>query len=120
MAKLFLVHWAEEEAQAWAQELMALGWTVGVAHSNSGQAYRDVRDIVPDVVVVSLEEKSDWGLQTAEAVRATRWGRELPFIFVGGEDDDALLTLRQDFPEASYVEYDELPAALESHKGAHD
>lgn len=118
MARLFLVHFDDAEAESWADELMELGWDVGVESGSNASAYRHIRDQAPDVVVVSLRDKPDWGLQAAEAVRKARWGHEVPFIFVGGTDDDALMTLREDFPEASYIERDELAAALAAHAEA--
>ncbi len=112
---LFLLHWDVDEAEAWADELRELGWVVEVGAEAASQAYRDIRADIPDVVVVDLETKTDWGFQAAEAVRRARWGHEVPFIFIGGNDDDALLSLREFFPEASYIERDELPAALAAH-----
>ncbi len=118
MPSLFLLHWDVEEAAAWADELRELGWSVEVGAEEASKAYRDIRADIPDVVVVDLETKADWGFQAAEAVRRSRWGHEVPFIFIGGQDEDALLTLREEFPEASYVEKDELDAALAAHRGA--
>lgn len=112
MAKLVLVHWDEEEAIAWAEALTALGWDVSAQWTDGSDAYRVVREWQPDVVAVSLERKPGHGVQVAESVRRSRWGQDVPFIFVAGEDEDALMTLRDGFPEATYVEREELAAAI--------
>ncbi len=118
MPSLFLLHWDVEEAEAWAEELRELGWVVEIGADEASKAYRDIRSDIPDVVVVDLETKTDWGFQAAEAVRRARWGHEVPFIFIGGQDDDALLSLREFFAEASFIERDELAAALAAHWSA--
>ena len=113
MAKVFLIHWDPEVAQAWADRLMAAGFTVGVESEDASRAYRTIRELEPDVVVANLDQDADRIHTAIESVHGTSWGREIPFIFVGG-DEVSWFTLREQFPDATFVEESELPAALDA------
>ena len=113
MAKVFLIHWDAETVQAWADRLMAAGFTVGAESEDASQAYRSIRELEPDVVVADLDHDADRTHVAVESVQGTRWGREIPFIFVGG-DEESWFTLREQFPDATFVEEQDLPSALDS------
>ncbi len=113
MAKVFLIHWEPEVAQDWAERLMAAGFTVGVESQDASRAYRTIRELEPHVVVANLDHDADRIHTAVESVRGTSWGREIPFIFVGG-DEDSWFTLREQIPDATFVEEPELPAALDA------
>ena len=113
MAKVFLIHWDEGSAQTWAQRLLTAGFSVGAESQDASRAYRTIRELEPDVVVADLDHDADRTHTVIESVHGTRWGREIPFIFVGG-DEDSWFTLRERFPDATFVEEAELPSALDS------
>ncbi len=117
MPSLFLVHWDPEEATAWAEEIADAGWEVEVESERADMAYRNIREAAPEVVVIDLDLKPDYGVRAADAIHRSRWGQEVRFVFIGGEDEDALLTLREDLPDAVFIEREDLMAALGSLHG---
>lgn len=113
MAKVFLIHWDEEVGKTWADRLLSAGFSVGVGSHDASQAYRTIRELEPNVIVADLNQDADRTHTVVDSVHGTRWGREIPFIFVGG-DEDSWFTLRERFPDATFIEEAELPTALDS------
>jgi CheY-like chemotaxis protein len=111
--KVFLVHWDAAEAEAYAEQIRGWGWEVsGVEAEDGGRAYRLIRDSRPDVLVIYLTRRPGHGRETARALRDVKATRDLPIVFVGGEEE-ALANVRAKVPDAIYVPAEGLEQALE-------
>jgi hypothetical protein len=113
----FVVHWSEEEMPAKLAAVAACG--VEVAGSEWGDGARAgtyAKGLEPDVLVVWLARLPSHGRVTAQAIRASGWGRRLPIVFVDGDPDalDAvrMAKVRQAVPDAFVCSPGRLKATL--------
>jgi hypothetical protein len=67
---------------------------------------------MPDVLVVYLTRLPSHGWETATYLRSLKVTRELPIIFVGG-NDEPLAKTREKVPDAIFVNPDEIKVALD-------
>ncbi len=109
--RLFLIHWNAAEARALAAPLRHAGWTVSLESEDGARASRRILASPPRAVVIYLTRLPSHGRETAHAVRASKAGRTIPMIFVGGEGP-ALEKVRAKVPDAVYTTPQGLPAVL--------
>jgi glucuronate isomerase len=110
--RLFLIHWHAEEAEEYADRLRAEGWQVNIESEEGGQAHKRVLADVPDAVLIYLTRSPSHGRQTADAIRASKAGRKLPIVFVGGKDK-AVEKTKAKLPDALFITSAELGQALD-------
>ena len=84
MARIFYVHWHEDEALSTVRTLRAAGHSVDYHWSSGEQAWRLLKNAPPDALVISLDRLPSHGRAVAEGTTASKRLRDLPLIFVGG------------------------------------
>lgn len=109
--RLFVIHWDAAEAAQLAAPLLQDGWEVELETEDGARAVRTIMAQPPDAVVVSLDRKPSHGRETVQALTASKSGRDIPVIFVGGEAAAQDKT-RTKFREAQFVEAPGLRRAL--------
>jgi hypothetical protein len=109
--RLVLVHWNETEANELAKELAAGGWTVAVEHGAGTMKLKDLKAEPPRAVIVSLRRLPSHGREWADALWYTKWGRQIPILFVDGAAEK-VAKLREQFPAAGFTAWKELDQAL--------
>jgi CheY-like chemotaxis protein len=111
MARLFYVHWHEDEATTTARKLRAAGHKVDYHWNSGAQAWRLLKDKPPDALVISLDRLPSHGRAVAEVIHESKRLRELPIIFVGGQPEK-VATTRSRFPNAIYCAVTRLEKVL--------
>jgi hypothetical protein len=108
---LILVHWHETEAKELAKELIAAGWKVVIEHGGGTVKMKELRAKPPRAVVVSLRRLPSHGREWADALWYTKWGRQIPLVFVDG-DEAKVVKLREQFSAAQFIAWKNLSAVL--------
>lgn len=99
MARVYLVHWHQEEAKARATELAAAGHEVRTHWS--AEQFDKWGEYTPEAVVISLDRLPSHGRAVAEWVWEAKKRRRIPIVFAGGAPDKVAAT-RAQFPDAVY------------------
>src|SRR3989304_1402258 len=110
--RLFLIHWNGAEGQELVRELEGLGWHVDLEAQDGARAGKRIREVSPEAVVIFLSRLPSHGRETAHALRSFKSTRQLPIIFVDGQDE-AVQKTREKAPEALFVRKDLLQTTLE-------
>lgn len=108
---VFLIHWNALEAEAHADRLRSAGWQVEVESEDGARAARRLRESLPDVVVIYLTRLPSHGRETASHLRSLKATRDLPIVFVDG-NEKAVQRTKARVPEAAFVSSVELTATL--------
>jgi hypothetical protein len=87
MARIFYVHWNEQEAGNAVGALRAGGHTVRAETASGKSAWEALKADPPDVLVVCLDRLPSHGRRTAAVTTESARLRTLPMVFVGGEPD---------------------------------
>jgi hypothetical protein len=105
MARLFYVHWDQEEGMATVRALRAEGHTVVFHHRTEegagAQAWKQIRAKPPDAIVISLSRLPSHGRRIAAVTSQYKALRAVPVVFVGGESEKVAVA-RKEFPGASF------------------
>ena len=109
--KLFLIHWNAPEAEEFARPLRQDGWQVTVEAEDGARAARQILSSVPDVMVVYLTKLPSHGVGTAYYLRSVRQTRQMPIVFVGGQQE-AVAKAKDKVPDAKCINPDELETVL--------
>ena len=110
--RLFLFHWNKAEAEGYANDLRKLGWEVDLEWKDGARGAKAVKQDPPDAVIFYLTRLPSHSQATAEYLRQTKALRELPLIFVDGQDA-ALDKTRQRIPTGIFIKSQELTKTLE-------
>ncbi|UYN89165.1 MAG: hypothetical protein KIT08_08690 [Anaerolineales bacterium] len=110
--RIFLFLWDETEAEAAALRIRAWGWDVELEWQDGGRGSAAVKASLPDAVVLYLDRKPSHSRATAEHLAEAKATRNIPLLFVGGEDA-AVEQTRAKLPEATYTSEADLQTALE-------
>lgn len=116
-ARVFYVHWDKDEAQAAARGLREAGFNVRCESESGDGILKELKKSPADALVISLAREPSHGRQVAGAARDSKTHREIPVIFVGGEDEKVAET-RKEFPEAIYCSWAQLKQTLTKKLGA--
>ena len=113
MARLFLVHLNEQEAETHAAELRRLGHEVEVR----GGPYRpgwlkEIDKIQPEAVVISLDRLPSHGRSIAAVIGERKVTRTTPIVFAGGEPEKVAQT-KEKFPECIYAGWERIRAGIQ-------
>ena len=109
--KVFLFHWNEPEAKAYAEELEKQGWEVDFEWEDGARGGNKVKANPPDVVVFYHTRLPSHSRATAEYLAQTKSTRGIPLIFVGGEGD-ALEKTKKKIHGGIFVGEDKLATTL--------
>lgn len=99
MARIFLLHWNEAEANDRACALRGAGHDVMVHWSIESSPL--LKDSLPDMAVISLDRLPSHGRAVAEWLWEAKKRQHIPIIFSGGEPSKVEAT-RVKFPKAAY------------------
>jgi hypothetical protein len=99
MAKIFLLHWNEAEAEERGSALRSAGHDILLHWST--ESGPSLKGTLPDVVVISLDRLPSHGRAVAEWLWEAKKRQHIPIIFAGGEPSNIDAT-RKKFPKAVY------------------
>jgi hypothetical protein len=99
LAKVFLLHWNEDECKSLASPLRRAGHDVVLHWSTETSA--PLTDALPDLAVISLERLPSHGRAVAEWLWEAKKRQHIPIIFAGGEPAKVQAT-RDKFPKARF------------------
>ena len=105
MARVFYVHWNQEEAEESVKKLREAGHEVQF-HASIGEHMR-MGDFQPEAFVISMDRLPSHGKAVAEWFWEAKKRRVIPLIFSGGKPDK-VESMRAKFPEAVYCGAEEL------------
>ncbi len=111
MRRVVLVHWNAAEAEDRARKLRRPGLDV-VVHSDPRAHPRAVADAAPDIVVIDLARIPSQGRELGAWLRRNSSTRRIPIVFLEG-DPEKTASARALLPDAAFVAWSGLPAALE-------
>jgi CheY-like chemotaxis protein len=81
---LVLVDWKKEHAESRAKELEQSGWSVVTECNDGGRAYRLIKEILPDVVLIDLTLRPSHGIEVGKSLRQAKALAHIPILFVDG------------------------------------
>jgi hypothetical protein len=110
--RIFIFHWNQAEADAYAKDLRAKGWDVDVEAENGARGGAAVKLSPPDTVIFYLSRLPSHSRATAEYLAQTKATRSIPLIFVDGEGD-ALTKTKQIFANALFTNSTKLSELLD-------
>ena len=111
MARVFYIHWNQEEAAKTAEALVDAGHDVRFHWSSENHA--QIRDFEPDIVAISIDRLPSHGRAIAEWFWEAKKRRSIPILFVGGTPDKVEATLAR-FPGARHCASDSLADSISS------
>ena len=101
MARIFYVHWNENEALERIAPMTEAGHDVR-AHWST-ESTPSLKGELPDAVVISLDRLPSHGRAVAEWFREANSRRHISIVFEGGKPDKVSVA-RAKFPEARFYE----------------
>ncbi len=110
MARIFYVHWNQEELEPRVAALRAAGHDV-IAHAST-ETVAKIAEPYPDAVVISLDRLPSHGRAVAEWFWEAKKRQGIPILFAGGQPHKVAAT-RHKFPHAFFCATEELPAILD-------
>ena len=107
------MHWNELECKARTREIRRAGHAVRMHWSTTESA--DLKDRLPDALVISLDRLPSHGRAIAEWLWEAKKRQHIPIVFEGGAADKVTAT-RTTFPAAVFCHTGAVPAALKRFK----
>jgi hypothetical protein len=99
MARVFVLHWHQAEAEERAAALRAAGHTVTLHWSTT--THPTLQGNLPEVAVISLDRLPSHGRAVAEWLWEAKARRHIPIVFAGSDPEKTAAT-RAKFPGAHY------------------
>ena len=113
MKKIFFIHFNETEIKEKIKPLRDAGYKVDYHFST--EAVADLRDNLPDVLVVSLDRLPSHGTRYADWLWEAKKRQHIPIIFCGGKAEK-VITVKEKLPKANFCSNEKLLATLEKLK----
>jgi len=110
MKRIFYIHWNEEELLKKIQPLTDAGYEV--QYHFTSEVAADLKNPLPDVLVISLDRLPSHGKVYAEWLWEAKYRRHIPIIFCGGKPEK-VLPIKKKFPRAVFCSNEKLVATLE-------
>ncbi len=110
MARIHLVCWNDNEAREKATRLQAAGHFVQRT-SLDITGFREIRDALPDAVVIDLDRRPSHGRQAATVLRGSKKTRHIPLVFAGGEAQKVAQT-QQLIPDGVFTPWSRIRSAV--------
>ncbi|MYB49774.1 MAG: hypothetical protein F4X72_11005 [Dehalococcoidia bacterium] len=101
MARIFYVHWNENEALERIAPMTETGHDVRAHWSTVSTP--SLKGDLPDAVVISLDRLPSHGRAVAEWFREAKSRRHIPIVFEGGKSDKVAVA-RERFPDALFCD----------------
>ncbi|RMH80578.1 MAG: hypothetical protein D6683_05075 [Actinomyces sp.] len=114
MARVWLIHWHEQEVAERRRALEDAGHQVMVHWRQGSRPERP--DPLPDVMVVSLDRLPSHGRAIAEWLWEAKSRRHIPIVFAGGSPDKVAAT-RKRFPDATFCTTADMVATVATASG---
>lgn len=111
MARVRLILWDATEARERGEEIAKLGHEVDSRVPEGPQMLRELRESLPQAILVDLARVPSKGRWVAQAVRSSKTLRPIPLVLIGG-DPAKVGRIREIFPDAAYCDWGTLPATL--------
>jgi hypothetical protein len=111
MARVRVIHWEANEAEALVRVLRAAKHTVDYCEQVDLTVLRGVRDSPPEAIVIDLSRLPSRGREVATFLRGHKSTRHVPLVFVGG-DTAKVERVQQVLPDALYVAAAQVRAAV--------
>lgn len=111
MGHVFVVHWKQEELASFSEPLRDAGWRVDTEHDDVEAAVRGVKELEPDVVVLSLRRDADRSRRFAELLARDDAAQDVLVVAVDG-DEEAVAAIDRALADVTAVDWTELPATL--------
>lgn len=111
MARILFVHWNAAELAERAGRLKQAGFAVEAYSASPDIPLPRLKASPPLAVVIDLSRRPSHGREVADYFASTKYARDWPIVFVGGEPDKVART-RQQFPGAIYASWPGIGAAL--------
>ena len=116
MHEIRLIHWDAAAAADRGDDLRSAGFEV-VYEPLTPAGLRALREKPPSAIVVDLSRAPSQGRDMALGLRKHKATRNVPLVFVGG-DPEKVARVKELLPDAAYILWDEIEAALD-HAIAH-
>ena len=113
MKKIFFIHFNEKEIKEKIRPLREAGYKVDYHFSTETVA--DLRDNLPDVLVVSLDRLPSHGRRYGEWLWEVKKRQHIPIVFSGGKPEK-LISVKEKLPKAVFCSNEKLLATLEKLK----
>jgi len=110
---IFLFHWNDDEARAYAHPLQAAGWRVVWETADAGRGAALVAAKPPDLVVIYLRRLPSHSREVARTLREQKATKHIPVVFVDG-DAEAIAKVRAVAPDAAFITNGELVSFAET------
>lgn len=111
MNAIRLIHWNEEEAEAKARGLSAMGFEVDCRPPAAGSLLKELESQSPEAVIIDLSRIPSQGRDLALSIRKRKGTRHLPIVFVGGEEGK-VESIERLLPDASFCEWAQVAAVI--------
>lgn len=111
MARLLYVHWNRTEANERARKLRDAGHTVRVQWREQGEGLEQHVERPPEAIVIDLDRLPSHGRAVATYLRQRKSTRQLPIVFVGG-DEERVARARRELPDATYATWRGIRGAI--------
>jgi Protein of unknown function (DUF3052) len=106
-----LIHWKEDEVPERADRLRALGYQVDGTVPGTSIGVRALTANPPIAFLIDLGRLPSHGLEAARSVRQSKALRTIPIVFAGGAPAK-VGRVRDELPDATYAEWDDIAGAL--------
>lgn len=113
MKKIFLIHFHEVELKEKIQPLKQAGYKVD--YHFSAETTANLKDDLPDILVISLDRLPSHGKVYAEWLWESKKRQHIPIIFCGGKPEK-VITVKEKLPKATFCSNEKLLATLEKIK----
>jgi len=111
MARLRLIVWNDTEAREHAEVIAKLGHQVDARVPQGPELLRELRESLPQAILVDLGRTPSKGRWLALAVRSSKTLRPIPLVLIGG-DPVKVARIKDTLPDAAYCDWKTLPATL--------
>jgi CheY-like chemotaxis protein len=111
MARLFLVHWNEEEAVARLKQLRAAGHQVVYPGKDGSRVLAESKASPPGAFLIDLTRLPSHGREFARMFRTRVATRHVPIVFLDGEPEKVAIA-RRAFPDAVFSCWAKVKSAI--------
>lgn len=113
MKKIFFIHFNEAELKEKIKPLKEFGYKVDYHFSTEITA--NLKDNLPDALVISLDRLPSHGKTYAEWLWEAKKRQHIPIVFCGGKPEKIIM-IKEKLPKAIYCSNEKLLSTLEKIK----
>lgn len=113
MKQIKLIHWEAEEVHSREELLNAAGYLVDSQLKSGPLILKQLTNNPPAALVIDLSRLPSQGRDFALLVRNRQGTRNIPLVFVGG-NEDKVERIMELIPDATYTSWDDMEPELEN------